>query len=220
MSFSILVLLALAFMFNIVPVHAEPVLFDVLTGLGFTHLANSTVETFPAGTYNVSLLAEFAGYHAENNLSWYLVGTTNYNTIFLGSDGNSGYVIPPVNRTFTANATFGLSLATPENHRYFTENSHNPDYLPDHLNHSLVILNLDNPNMFLLGFENLYGAGDKDFQDMVVSLQFIAPLSQPVGGQWVPIDKLELLAPWTSLASIAAIAVSFVWVKRVRKRQN
>jgi hypothetical protein len=217
----ILVLVTLVLAFNTVPVNAEPQLFDVLTTLHFTHVANSTVETFPPGTYDVSLLAEFAGYYAENNLSWYLVGTTDYNVIFLGSDGNSGYVSPPVNRTFTANAAFGLSLATPENHRYFTENSKNPDYLPLHLNHSLVVSNLDNMNMYLLGFENLYGGGDKDFQDMVISLQFVAPLSPPVGGEWVPINKPALLLSWGSLVSLTmVIAASFVCVRRIKKRQN
>jgi uncharacterized repeat protein (TIGR02543 family) len=43
----------------------------------------------------------------------------------------------------------------------------------------------------------------------------------PVGGEWVPIDKVQLLAPWTCWALFATvIAVAFVFVKRKRKQQS
>lgn len=43
----------------------------------------------------------------------------------------------------------------------------------------------------------------------------------PVGGEWVPIDKISLLTPWIGWASlVTAITVSFVGVKRTRKKQN
>jgi len=43
----------------------------------------------------------------------------------------------------------------------------------------------------------------------------------PVGGEWVPIDKLQLLAPYVGSVSLTlAIAVSFVYVKRRRKQQD
>ncbi len=42
--------------------------------------------------------------------------------------------------------------------------------------------------------------------------------SKPVGGVWVPINKLELLAPWIALATVIAVATAVVFVKR-RKKQ-
>jgi hypothetical protein len=48
----------------------------------------------------------------------------------------------------------------------------------------------------------------------------LPPTPPPVGGEWVPMNKLELLAPWTGLALTIAIAASFVWVRRIKKRQN
>jgi parallel beta-helix repeat protein len=49
----------------------------------------------------------------------------------------------------------------------------------------------------------------------------ITPLSSSVGGIWIPVDKLALLAPYIGLAStiILAIAVTAVFVKYKKKRQ-
>jgi len=41
-----------------------------------------------------------------------------------------------------------------------------------------------------------------------------------VGGEWFPINKLQLLAPWISLVLTMAIAVSFVGIRRIKKRQD
>jgi PKD repeat protein len=62
-------------------------------------------------------------------------------------------------------------MYTPEGHRYCTENFLNPDGQ----NHSKVYLNLDNLNMYLIGFENLFGLGDRDFDDFVFSLELMQP---------------------------------------------
>jgi hypothetical protein len=43
----------------------------------------------------------------------------------------------------------------------------------------------------------------------------------PVGGEWIPINKLQLLAPWISSALLMlAIAASSVYFKNVKKRLN
>jgi parallel beta-helix repeat protein len=53
-----------------------------------------------------------------------------------------------------------------------------------------------------------------------ITIQF-APLAPPVGGVWVPINKLELLAPWIGLASlITMVTISVVYVKHRKKQQN
>lgn len=146
----------------------EPTLTTIINDLGFANIEESTAETFGLGVYEMKLYAEFAGYHELNNLSWYSVGTANYNMVFSGSDGGYGYVEPPIIKTFTVDGEFGLSFHSPEA-RYFTETAKNPDGIK----HAQVYVNLDNPNMFLIGFENLLGIQNEDYNDMVVSLEII-----------------------------------------------
>lgn len=149
----------------------EPTLIEVFNALGFTNVVASSVETFGSGTYNIMLYAEFAAYCNSNELSFYEVGSATYELLFSGPEGGSGYLSPPISKNFTSPGQFGISMYTPEGHRYFTENSLNPDGQ----NHSKVYVNLDDPEMYLIGFENVYGSSDRDFQDMVFSLEIIQP---------------------------------------------
>jgi hypothetical protein len=173
--------------FLVTEVHAEPTLPEVFTALGFTNVAHVNNQTFPQGRYNITMCAEFAGYYATNELSYYQVNTTTYNIIFTGPEGNNGYVIPPIMKTFSISYEFGLSFWVADGpHRYFTQDTLNPDGQV----HSEVYQNLNNPSMYLIGFENLYGAVDRDFQDMVISIQpehyldVISPYSTPGGSGW------------------------------------
>ena len=161
-----------------VRVHAEPTLIAVLTQLGFTNITESSVTTFPAGTYNITLYAEFASYCNANELSYYQKGTQNFLLIYSGPEGGSGYITPPLTKTFQADFEFGLSMLSPGPHRYFTEYQLNPDGQ----NHSRIYENLDRPGMVLIGFENLYGQSDRDFQDMVFSL---LPVGSPPQASFV-----------------------------------
>jgi hypothetical protein len=158
--------------FNIQPAKAEePNLITILNTLGFTNVVFvGTKETFSAGTYNVTLYAEFAGYELSDELSWYIVGTAEYNLLFSGPEGNFGYISPPIVKTFMTDGEFGLSFLSPEA-RYFTETARNPDGIK----HAMMLANLDNPAMFFVGFENTLGGGDRDYQDMVVSLELVTP---------------------------------------------
>lgn len=162
----ILVLMISSLSFLMGEVRAEPSLVDVLTQLGFTHLAESNATTFPAGSYNITLYAEFASYCNENELSYYQKGTQDFFLIYSGPEGGSEYITPPLAKTFQTDFEFGLSMLSGGLHRYFTEEQFNPDGQ----NHSRIYENLDKPGMFLIGFENLFGAGDRDYQDMVFSL--------------------------------------------------
>jgi hypothetical protein len=156
--------------FSVKPTRAEESLETILTNLGFTNVAESSVQTFPAGFYEAILYAEIAGYYDTNELSYYQVNTSDFHIIFSGPEGGSGYIIPPLNKTFSSDAPFGLSMYVPnEGHRYYTEYLRNPDGQ----NHSKVYVNLDEPNMYLIGFENLYGLGDRDYNDMIFSIQSI-----------------------------------------------
>jgi len=175
--------------YHVVSVHAsEPSLIEVFNYLGFPRVAKTAVETFPAGTYNVTLYAEFAAYYNENELSYYEVSTKTFNLIFTGPEGGSGYISPPITKPFMADYRFGLSLLSC-GYRYFTETSRNPDGEQ----HAKIYRNLDDPNMFLIGFdERTYcdGTGDRDYNDMIFSLQLqyyltvVSPYDTPSGEGW------------------------------------
>ena len=182
----VLIVFLLSPSYYVIQVRAsEPSLIAIFNYFGFTNVTETTVETFSAGTYNITLYAEFAGYSDENELSYYDVNTSIFNVIFTGPEGGSGYLSPPINKTFTADFQFGLSMLSPGPHRYFTEFSRNPDGEQ----HAEVYENLDDPNMLLIGFENQYGAGDRDYNDMVFSLECTHELtvSAGVGGSTVPV---------------------------------
>jgi len=163
-------------LFSVVAIASEPSLPSILNDLGFTNIVLTDTETFSPGMYKVTLYAEFAGYRAENELSYYAVETSDFQTIFTGPEGVTGtlggYVDPLISKYFTIDTQFGLSLLAPE-HRYFTEYELNPDY-PEQ--HAQVYRNLDSPDMFLVGFENYFGGCYRDYNDMVFSLVPLCPL--------------------------------------------
>jgi len=174
-SVIVIMLLATCF-FALKAQAAEPSLVEILNTLGFTNIAESPVETFVSGTYNVTLYAEFAGYFDSNELGFYQVGSAVYELIFSGPEGGSGYIATPISKNISSPGEFGLSMYSPEGYRYFTENSFNPDGDV----HSKVYLNLDDSEMYLIGFENMYNSSaDKDFQDMVFSLEAVQPPEPP-----------------------------------------
>ncbi|MGC8895631.1 MAG: DUF4114 domain-containing protein [Candidatus Bathyarchaeia archaeon] len=115
------------------------------------------IETFAAGYYRVSILAEIAAYAPINNLSWYLVGDEKLHLLFLGEN--------TVNDTtyFLANGTFGLCLGSPEGY-FYTEAWRNGDGK----DHALVFVN-PNASGYIIAWEDLWGLGDADFQDLVVA---------------------------------------------------
>jgi hypothetical protein len=43
---------------------------------------------------------------------------------------------------------------------------------------------------------------------------------EAVGGEWISLDTLQLLTPWIGLASTIAIAVSYVYGKRLKRQLN
>jgi hypothetical protein len=172
----------------VVPAHAfEPSLVEILSHFGFTNIAETTLETFPLGTYNITLYAEFAAHYDENELSYYQIGTNAFNLLFAGQEGGSGYV-SPITKTFTASFQLGLSLLS-GGYRYFTEVSKNPYGIQ----HAKVYINLDEPHIFLIGFDEFSycgGTGDGDYNDMVFSLQLqyyltvVSPYDTPSGEGW------------------------------------
>jgi hypothetical protein len=180
---------------NVPSVYAvEPSLLDVFNSLGFTHVTEIALETFPAGNYNITLYAKFGGNNLAQNdtneLSYYRVNTTDYNLLYTPSEPTIyGYVTPPLRKTFSTDYTFGFSLLSYADTRYFSETVLNPD----NTIHVKVYVNLDNPSMLLVGFdERSYCTklGDLDFNDMVFSLQLqyhlnvVSPYDAPTGQGW------------------------------------
>jgi len=163
-----LLISAPAMLFSAVAIACEPSLPSILNDLGFTNIALTDVETFSPGTYNITLYAEFACYCDQNELSYYAVETSDFQTLFTGPEGGNGYLTPPISKSFESDSQFGLSMLAPGPHRYFTETYLNPDCPPEQ--HSEVYRNLDSSGMFLIGFENLFGGGDRDYNDMVFSI--------------------------------------------------
>ena len=175
---------------HVASVHAaDPTLADILSHLGFTNIAETALETFPAGTYNITFYAQFAEHIDENQLSYYQVNTSTYNVIFNASEGGFGYVSSPITKTFAADYQFGLSLVSWQQTRYHSEVAKNPD----NQTHVKVYKNLDNPTMLLIGYDErsfCTSFGDQDFNDMVFSLQLqyylrvISPYDTPTGEGW------------------------------------
>jgi hypothetical protein len=190
---TILVLCVLALFLSmylyVFPVHAaDSSLTEILNTLGYTNVASSTVETFPPGRYNITLYAEFTEYLNSNVLSIYQVGTNNFATILLASEGVNGYVSPPLTKTFEVDYQFGLSLSRSDDppFRYFTETSRNPSWIK----YVMIDVNLNVPSMFLIGFEDRTYFEDMTYDDMVLSLQLqyylkvISSYDTPSGGGW------------------------------------
>jgi hypothetical protein len=150
---------------------AEPSLESILDNLGFTNRILTTDETFPAGTYKVTLFAEYAGFCDQNTLSWYIdMEEPSFNLIFSGPEGvpleTPGMVSPPLTKSFTADEQFGLSLVSPDG-TWFTQTGRNID----ENKHAIVYKDLNDPEILFIGFENMYGGGgEPDYNDMVIAL--------------------------------------------------
>ena len=171
---SLLLISAPVALFSTTVYAAEPSLSSLLNELGFTNIVPSDVETFPSGIYQATFFAEFGTYNNINVLSYYPVETSDLQTIFTGPEGatgaEGGYVIPTLSKMFEVDSQFGLSILAP--YRYFTEHWRNPD-IPEQ--HAKIYANLASPNMYLICWEDRLEGGDRDYNDMVLSLEQIFP---------------------------------------------
>ncbi|MCW4052579.1 MAG: DUF4114 domain-containing protein [Candidatus Bathyarchaeota archaeon] len=126
------------------------------------------VETFDAGCYQISILAEMADFASYNNLSWYSAETGIVHLIFSGGDGTGDTV------SFHASETFGLCLGTPDGELhnesdpqiFYTETSRNADGF----DHALIYANPNPWGGYIIAWEDLRSGGDRDFQDMILAM--------------------------------------------------
>lgn len=86
-------------------------------------------------------------------------------------------------------------------------------YGGDDLDQARSVVETSDGGYALAGWTESFGARSGDFW-----LIKLAPPSPPVGGFWVPVDKLGLLAPYISVAStiLVATAVAAIYVKRTK----
>ena len=143
---------------------AEPSLSDILnTTYGVGHWVEINQYIFNDGGNQVVTLirAEYSGY--GNPTGWYNANT-GVETLLLANDtvGNTINFLPGVN--------FGLYTDTDGGATFYTEMSKNADTL-QHAKVFMVDTNSDNTkDGFAIAFEDTYGGGDNDFNDVVIQL--------------------------------------------------
>ena len=118
------------------------------------------IEIFPVGNYRVILLDEFAAYAAENTFGWYSLKTGKYYELFSGEDSANSTI------EFSTTEPFGLYLGSP-NGTFHTEIGRNED----NFDHAWIFQDPRIEEGHIVAWEDLWGGGDKDFQDIIVSIQ-------------------------------------------------
>jgi PKD repeat protein len=122
------------------------------------------IETFPPGHYRVTILAELANYAPNNTFGWYSVAT-GFHELFSGADTIGSTA------EFTSTDSFGLYLGSPEG-TFHTENRLNPD---DEFDHAWVFQDTKTEDSYIIAWEDLWKGGDKDYQDMIVTMHALRP---------------------------------------------
>lgn len=151
----------------------------------------------------VFLLLELAGFAPSNTVGIYgysynADGTVNIGdrlAVFAGADspittvtlkfdlgaGTVGIGSGENARTADIGTTFGFYLSTPQGYTYYTHGAMNPDGI----DHAMLFNTSDNTIGSLLGcdvviaFEDLYGGGDMDYNDMIVGVTDAVPAPVP-----------------------------------------
>lgn len=141
----------------------------------------------------VFLMLELAGFAGANTLGIYNPLTFATLEVFAGVDSPTtsttlafDLAAGTVTNTSTLasafiGSTFGFYITTPENQTYYTEQALNNDGI----DHFLLFDTSNNLASSLLGsdvvlaIEDLYGGGDRDFDDMVAGATDVTPVPEP-----------------------------------------
>ena len=131
--------------------------------------AYNFTETFSnlQGNIQAEITGEYAGYAMQNRFGYYTIdpvtGAKTLHQIFAGPD-TLGAV-----RNFTVNPgeTVGFYFSTPQGHTYYTQKNSNPDKV-EHLR----VYQNDSLRKITVGCEDLIGGGDRDFQDMIITISY------------------------------------------------
>ena len=141
-----------------------------------------------------TLLIERAGYAEKTIFGIYDIATMDMLEIFSGSDAPGG--IFPTSKTISwdnsgqvsiagsvgvsiDSSRFGFYITTPQNngYTYYSEAAKNPDNGIDHLL-TYHMNGLDGFD-YLLAWEDLYGGGDQDFNDIIVGVKDVSAIPLP-----------------------------------------
>ncbi len=121
-----------------------------------------------SGQAQASILMEVAGYHESNAVGIY--SGNNFFQLFSGADTvGTAIDVDFDNMLLQLGSTeFGFYLDSPEG-RFYSETAENID-LSDHM---WAVRESD--GTILLGFEDLFGGGDNDFDDLVIAIRQLTP---------------------------------------------
>lgn len=125
--------------------------------------------TFSSGTVTASIVAEYAGYAPQMTFGYYVkdpaTGQKVLHQLFNGPDSAGA------KKTFPTNTSeiVGFYITTPQGkgYTYYSETGSNPDG-KDHMK---VYMN-PTTHTITIGCEDLYGGGDGDFQDFIVTVAY------------------------------------------------
>jgi len=126
------------------------------------HTDETGIETFAGGkNYSVVLLDEVTcGYASRNIFGWYsTLENTTLIQLFAGKDSAGATA------EFSPSTDFGCYLTSPDG-TFYTEN----ELSSDGFDHAWVFEDPKNPGRYIVAWEDLKGGGDKDYEDMIVSL--------------------------------------------------
>jgi len=160
--------------------------------------SNGMVATF---------IIELAGFASDNTFGVYDTGSSgdiNFVELFAGHDGPGDHAFLFINAdgsvvangtpydpgTFSGNS-FGFYITTPQvlGYTYYSDTDLNPDDY-DHMFayqgtgesvklHSNAMIGPWTDNEYILAWEDLYGGGDQDFEDLVVMVASVQPVPEP-----------------------------------------
>jgi hypothetical protein len=91
-----------------------------------------------------------------------------------GSGGTAG-ILDAFDTSASIGGTFGFYLSTPVGNTFYTHTNLNADGV----DHAAIYNTLSFNGGVIVAWEDLYGGGDMDFNDMVIGVSDVAPVSEP-----------------------------------------
>ncbi|MCX5708477.1 MAG: DUF4114 domain-containing protein [Candidatus Omnitrophica bacterium] len=126
-------------------------------------------QTFPlSGTVNAQITSENAGWAAQITFGYYTLdasGNKVLHQIFKGADTTGA----SADLSMGSGSVVGFYFTTPQGsgHTYYSQNSSNADGIPHFKVYENTAL-----SKITFALEDTYGGGDKDYQDMVITLSY------------------------------------------------
>jgi len=163
-AFSLPILVTVLLLYFSATALAEPTLEEVAAANGIL-LGNETglevLPVIPGKSYNIVLIAEYAGMSEGTSSGWYIAGNPNSRSVLF-----TGPESPVMNKTFTVpdgvtSIGFYISPEWYPGVNWYSEKAFNVDDT-DHI----FIFQTQNGG-YLIGFEDLRYGGDLDYQDHV-----------------------------------------------------